>query len=62
MACTVHADRTGRYHPALDTFSISNEPDLFASGVGLAKAMLSALDGVVSAERAAGRRAQQGQQ
>eukprot|EP01065_Artemidia_motanka_P027198 TRINITY_DN32419_c0_g1_i1.p1 TRINITY_DN32419_c0_g1~~TRINITY_DN32419_c0_g1_i1.p1 ORF type:complete len:637 (+),score=211.27 TRINITY_DN32419_c0_g1_i1:59-1969(+) len=52
--CTVRSDRVGVYHDALDIFSIANEPDLAATAGDLAKALLSALDAVITAEQEAG--------
>ncbi|CAJ1376858.1 unnamed protein product [Effrenium voratum] len=47
----------GHYHPALDTLVITNEPDLkfmSSGGKDYMRAVLSALDGVLAAELAAG--------
>lgn len=57
-ACSVNARANGgaykgEYRNALTAFSISNEPDLFATGKELARGMLSALDGLVAAEHEA---------
>jgi len=47
----------GKYHPALDTLVLTNEPDLKFFGVpgrNYMKAVLSAFDGVLAAEKAKG--------